>query len=386
MSKPHLRLPVSRSLRDPVDEPSVARMWRGIEKKSAPGAGFRVRSWMLVPALALVLFAAFWWSRSSREAPSEIATLTLRDGAPIPTLSLPRDGSGVDLELADGSRIRAEPGTELEPLAVAPRELVLRLASGEATFDVVPGGPRRWIVETGIARVEVVGTRFSVSRSSREVRVRVEHGVVLVRASTLPDGLTSLIAGQSVAVPVTSPPSASSARSEPAPHTLAIVDGGTTPSATTPSWREQARLGKHAEAYVTLGSAGFAREAERAATPDDLFTLADVARLSGHPAQAVAPLERFLAKHPGDARASLAALTLGRIQLDLGRSGAAAQSLQRALALGVPGGLLEDAYARLVEAQMKSGQAAAARVTADEYAKRFPNGRKKASIEAWFAH
>lgn len=384
MSKPSLRVPVSRSLRDPVDEPSVARIWRGIEKKSGPNAGLRFRPWMLAPAFALVLLAVFSWPKTTPETPREIPSLTLRGGGPIPKLSLAPKGEAADLELADGSRIHAEPGTELEPLAVAPRELVLRLAAGAATFDVVPGGPRRWIVETGILRVEVVGTRFAVSRTSREVRVSVEHGVVLVRASSLPDGVTSLTAGQSVAVPVTSLP-APSASHEPLPQTQA-GDGGTNAIVTTPSWREQARLGKHAEAWVTLGSAGLAREAERAATPDDLFALADVARLSGHPAQAIEPLERFLAKYPGDGRASLCALTLGRIQLDLGRSAAAAQSLSRALGLGVPGGLVEDVYARLVEAQMKSGQSAAARVTADEYAKRFPNGRKKASIEAWFAH
>jgi transmembrane sensor len=201
-----------------------------------------------------------------------------------------------------------------------------------------------------------------------------------VRASSLPDGVASLRAGESVEVPAESSP--------PAPTrsaTSAIPDAGSR-LAKAPSWREQARLGKHAEAYGALGSEGFAREAERAATPDDLFTLADVARLSGHAGQAIEPLERFVARYPGDARASLAALTLGRIQLDLGRSAAGAQSLQRALSMGVPGGLVEDVYARLVEAQVKSGQTAAARVTADEYAKRFPNGRKKASIEAWFAH
>jgi transmembrane sensor len=380
MSKPSVRLPVSEALRDPVEEPSIPRMWRGIEERSARRSGLGLRPWMALPAAAVVVLAlVFSLTRSTEDAPAPIA-LTLKDGAPIPALRLAPVGEGANLELTDGSRIHADPGTELEPLAVAPRELVLRLSSGNVTFDVVPGGPRRWIVEAGIARVEVVGTRFRVTRSARSVRVGVEHGVVLVRASSLPDGVASLRAGESVEVPAESSP--------PAPTrsaTSAIPDAGSR-LVKAPSWREQARLGKHAEAYGALGSEGFAREAERAATPDDLFTLADVARLSGHPGQAIEPLERFVARYPGDARASLAALTLGRIQLDLGRSAAGAQSLQRALSMGVPGGLVEDVYARLVEAQVKSGQTAAARVTADEYAKRFPNGRKKASIEAWFAH
>lgn len=382
MSKPSIRVPVSEALRDPVDEPSIPRMWRGIEERSARESGFRLRPWMAFPALAVAIACVLLWlGRSAPSSEGEVLALTLRDGAPIPSLHLAPEGEGANLELVDGSRIHADPGTELEPLAVAPRELVLRLSTGSVTFDVMPGGPRRWIVEAGIARVEVVGTRFQVTRSARSLRVSVEHGVVLVRAGSLPDGVASLRAGESVEVPAEAP--------RPSPTrsaTSVIVDAGSKLAASPPSWREQARLGKHKEAYGALGSDGFAREAERAATPDDLFTLADVARLSGHPGQAVEPLERFLARHPGEARASLAALTLGRIQLDLGRSASAAHSLQRALSMGVPGGLVEDVYARLVEAQVKSGQTATARVTADEYAKRFPNGRKKASIEAWFAH
>jgi transmembrane sensor len=150
-------------------------------------------------------------------------------------------------------------------------------------------------------------------------------------------------------------------------------------------WRDAAARGKYGDAYVALGSDGVARETARAASADDLFALADVARLSGHPTEAVDPLERLVAEYPSSSRAALAAVTLGRIELGLGRAGKASLALERALALGVPAGLEEDVRARLVEAHVKAGDRDAARTAASEYARRFPAGRRRADIAQWLA-
>ncbi|HEX7453419.1 MAG TPA: hypothetical protein VF294_14090, partial [Polyangiaceae bacterium] len=138
------------------------------------------------------------------------------------------------------------------------------------------------------------------------------------------------------------------------------------------TWRQLAARGENQKAYAELGKGGIALEAQSASVTD-LFALADVARLSGHPAEAVGPLERILAHQPTDARAALAALTLGRIQLrSLSQPAAAAQSLQQALSLNVPTGLAEDTYALLVESLSRSGNAGAAREAYAQYAERFP--------------
>jgi transmembrane sensor len=116
----------------------------------------------------------------------------------------------------------------------------------------------------------------------------------------------------------------------------------------------------------------------------DLLALADVARLSGHPAEAVMPLERVLAEFPGDPQAPLAAYTLGRLHLDsLGRPHAAISALERALALGVPHGLREDVRARLVEAYARSGDSVGVERAAQAYAKEFPNGRYTSAVSRW---
>ena len=54
--------------------------------------------------------------------------------------------------------------------------------------------------------------------------------------------------------------------------------------------------------------------------------LADVARLSGHPLEAVEPLELAMTRHSSSSRAAVAAFTLGRLESDvLRRQGRAAR-------------------------------------------------------------
>jgi transmembrane sensor len=160
------------------------------------------------------------------------------------------------------------------------------------------------------------------------------------------------------------------------------IPGSSAPGGTA-VWRDAAAHGKYGDAYASLGSDGVARETERAASADDLLAVADVARLSGHPAEAVDPLERLVAVYPSSSRASLAAVTLGRIELGLGRAARAGTAFERALALGVPAGLEEDVRARLVEAYVKIGNREAAQGAARDYERRFPGGRRTADIAHW---
>ena len=77
-----------------------------------------------------------------------------------------------------------------------------------------------------------------------------------------------------------------------------------------PGWRELKEAGRFDEAYRQLegGSA-----VEGSNDPGELLAMSDVARLAGHPRGAVAPLSKLVAEHASDARAPLAAFTLGRV-------------------------------------------------------------------------
>ena len=168
-----------------------------------------------------------------------------------------------------------------------------------------------------------------------------------------------------------------------APTVAAPASQPPAPKTATPVWKDLARHGQNAKAYEELGPGGVERVA-RGAAVDDLLILADVARLSGHPREAVEPLQRVMHEHAADPRASLAAFMLGRVELDSLRAPAAgAAAFERAIALGIPGGLAEDAYAGLVEARAKAGDLSGARSASNEYLARYPGGRRAEEVKRW---
>jgi transmembrane sensor len=239
--------------------------------------------------------------------------------------------------------------------------------------------------------------------ASPVVRERVAAAVIGAWASTAPRKPASAAAAP---VHVSSPPTASGAPvvTEPAAaEPVAPVESAASEAApavpveslpvakharAAPSslaWQDLARRGSYAEAYGALGAHGIERVSDSGEVAD-LLAVADVARLSGHPIDAVAPLARVVTDHRADPRAPLAAFTLGRVQADtLGNPSAAAQAFALAITLGLPSGLVEDAFARLVETRAHAGDRAGARAAAEAYRERFPDGVHAAAIDAWTA-
>ena len=164
---------------------------------------------------------------------------------------------------------------------------------------------------------------------------------------------------------------------------VAVLPTATVASDAAAPWRTLEAEGAHDRAYVALGPNGVA-DATRKASLDELFALADVARLSGHPKEAVAPLERVVREFPDDSRSSLAAFTLGRLYLGTMNDPASASwAFQRAIDRGVPGGLEEDAWASLVEAKSRAGDLAGARDAYAKASRKFPDGRRDAEMKRW---
>jgi transmembrane sensor len=390
----HLQFPIRDQLRDPVDEAALARVWRGIDGRF-PRRRRRSPLVLLGSTLALAGAAAVVLLLVSRDA----GPLALADGRPLVAVEAPAEGAV--LPMSDGSSIELGPGARLESVESSGTQFVAVLEKGRAGFEVRPGGPRRWRIECGLATVEVVGTRFSCERSPNALRVAVQRGVVLVSGERVPNRARRLSAGE--ALTVEGPPSADAEPPPPSPSSGEPAGGAATdlavpapePSTAAPSardlhshpagegtWRELARGGRLQEAYASLGPKGIGREARRLGVTD-LFALADVARLSGHPLEAEGPLQRIVTDHADDPQAPLAAFALGRLELDsLGKPERAAASFARALELGVPRSLREDLRARLVEAYLRAGNRAAARSAARDYNREFPDGRYARSIDA----
>ncbi len=125
-----------------------------------------------------------------------------------------------------------------------------------------------------------------------------------------------------------------------------------------PAWAERWRSGDLDGALSAVGPEGFAAELRRNHSVDELFLLADLARVAGQPMDALAALERVGELHPGAPWGGLAAFTAGKLKLEAtGDPAGAAAAFSRALELGLPEALAAQAVARRDEALRRSGGA-----------------------------
>jgi len=289
---------------------------------------------------------------------------------PAPALADRVDRADRVLRFADGSTATPlSADSELVPNVGAPTvpgRMTVAVRHGGARFAVSKNPARVFRVETGGVAVEVLGTQFTVERVEARVRVAVEEGRVRVLWE---GGRAELGVGEAgVFPPLMVDEPAPPVRKPAAPATRA-------PKPT--SWKDWAQDGDYDKAYEVMVAAAPAISDE----PAELLLAADVKRLSHHPREAVAPLRKLVANHGGDPRAPLAAFTLGRVLLEeLGQPREAAEAFARASALAPTGVLAEDARAREVEAWSRAGDGTRARLGAEEYVRRYPDGRKLRSV------
>ena len=245
------------------------------------------------------------------------------------------------------------------------------VVSGSARFDVVPNHERTFEVHAGDVTVRVLGTAFVVERSGSGAHVSVERGRVRV---SWPGGEAVLGVGEAGEFPPVSAV-ASAAFADASAVPVPVESIPLAPHV----WRDLAQRGRYAQAFAALRQTPDDVRNE----PRDLLLAADVARLSSHPAQAVAPLRKVTQLYPKDPRAPVAAFTLGRVLLDdLGRASEAAGAFAQAERLWPSGPLAGDALAREVEALKRSGQMPAARAIAEKYVTLHPDGRHAAALRA----
>jgi len=397
---PETQFPLKDRLVDPVDEVAIHRIGERLDERLR-GPRPRRQPFALVGATAVAAVIVVAVSVTAWRKYRDAGPVRFADGREL--VAMAAGTLAGDFALSDGSRIRLSPGAHLEPLESSGTTFSAIVTQGRADFDVRPGGPRHWVIECGLATVEVIGTSFSCDRGTGRLRLVVHHGAVLVRGERVPNRARRLLAGESLELaedaprpgpaaddtfplPV-SPDPASAPGARVAAPVADLAKGeelrGRGRTSTARRWKDLAQRGRHGDAFSALGTEGLRREAKHLGV-NDLFALADVARLSGHPADAVVPLERILADFADDARAPLAAFALGRLELDsLGQAHAAAMAFRKALALGIPSGLREDVRARLVEAYARSGDLGAARRAADAYVDEFPSGRHLQAIQGW---
>jgi transmembrane sensor len=332
-------------------------------------------------ALAAVLCAALFIGFTR---PSPSAELRMQNGDEVPSLLTARGRRAVTLD--DGSAIDLGEGARVDVLESTGRAFGLALRGGEVEFEVHPGGPRTWRIECGGLTVEVVGTHFTVTRTTDAVRVAVTRGAVLVRGERVPDAVVRLGPGQSIVVPwreesrvnpeTTAPPAvAGSAVTEgPARGLAARVDPA----------REDAPSPSNAADPTPRAAVTALAETKGL---DTLLARADDARRSGQFVEAARLLEEGIARYPGEPRVAITEFSLGRLYMDsLGDAARAAAHFSHATADGrLPATLREDAAARLVEARSRAGDSAGAVSAAARYRALYPAGRRSADVDRWIS-
>ena len=271
---------------------------------------------------------------------------------------------GSFVRLKDGSTaIGLDPATDIRVAQDVPDRAELVLSRGRGRFDVKPTPTRTFVVHAGNVTITVLGTVFTLERVADRVGVSVESGTVHVDW-----GLGSALLEENNSGWY--PPLVISGQADPR------ASQAETPHLRSARSSRSSLLGTGQP--DTTPPAG-ASKAESAA---DLLLASDKARMAGHGEQAAELLRKLLREHRSDARAPLAAFTLGRMLLmELGRPLEAAGTFADARRLSPGGPFAEDALAREVEAYSKAGAPAQARARAQEYLRLYPDGRRAAIVK-----
>jgi transmembrane sensor len=344
---------LARALREPHDEARAHRNWEAIERR-------RHRT----PAVPM---ARGLWSGAVLLGVAAAVALAIGLGEDAPGPLRAADGHAAHgvltserVRLDDGSVIALTANARLEVLENAGDHVRFWLHDGEARFDVVPGGPRRWVIETGLVTVEVLGTAFTVARGEGSVRVAVERGSVLV---TAPEEMRRLHAGEEMIVEL------------PAAHETLAAAPSPAPSG-SPSPEPEPSVSPPPSPVASVAPA----------PPAPRLRDVDALRAAGRIDDAIAMLETIEQDAGAGSERALAAFTRGRLELDRrDHPRDAADAFEHAIALGLRAPLVEDARARRVEALARAGDGAAAREAAQDYTEHHPNGRWQADVERWLA-
>ena len=187
------REPLEQLLQPAIDEARIAANWQRIRNGSVKRT-LELPRWSFGAAFACAAAIAVFFAWPSHPGPLGSPVASVGAGELI---DAPADRR---VAFDDDSRLELEHGSRLQVLTNDGERFVAQLQRGRVHFDVHPGGPRRWEIETARATVEVVGTAFTVEADEHHVVVKVERGVVMVRGEHVPDRVVRLTAGQQISL------------------------------------------------------------------------------------------------------------------------------------------------------------------------------------------
>ena len=153
------------------------RLWAELDHAPAPAVELVVPSprrrwpWLVAGALAAAaVVAALAWPSSSAPPGAVLASRVVTASA------------ATEVGFGDAA-ITVAPESALVMQRHVDHGVTILIERGSAAFAVAPrSGRPPFVVEAGVVRVRVVGTRFTVTRNGDDARVDVTHGEVEVVA------------------------------------------------------------------------------------------------------------------------------------------------------------------------------------------------------------
>jgi ferric-dicitrate binding protein FerR (iron transport regulator) len=307
------------------------------------------------------------------------------------------------VHFSDGTAFTLSQDSQAALGTISDRGAFWILTQGALHAEVVPREGNDWRVAAGPFEVRVLGTIFDVrwDPNQQSFALQVARGKVAVRGPTL-DAPRTVFAGERLTLSLASDDPAGSATpstehsvgeasteatktdapATDAPATDANnVSTDNSPTGPVPAegarktqWRKLASQGEHRKAWASAKREGIAENASQLSAKE-LLELADVARLAGSSGAATKYLHAVRQRFGGTGAAAVAAYTLGVMAFDQrGDYPSAARWFSTYLSEEPGGSLASDALGRLMEAQSRSGNQAAAKATARRYLEAYPNG------------
>jgi TolA-binding protein len=333
-----------------LDSARIARQWAGIEGRLDGRARPRWTwaTWGAALAGATIAVSALGVGISHWR------------GAPEPVAVAP-SGSSV-LALADGSRVTLEGGAKLDVPTNEPGHVVAILKSGTARFDVAPAPDRVFTLVAGEVEMSVAGTQFQVDldAASGVVTVAVSGGEAEVHRASQPGEVHHLGVGETWST--TSAPDVKAPPAAPSADVPAATAASPEPSAPAPTPSTHAAIAPTDDARSLFESANQARRAGDLARASNLY-------------------RELTRRYPNDPRARVAALELGRIEMDRDPAGAE-HALRQASGAEAGSSVHEDALARLVQLYAAKGDTRACQDARARYLTAYPTGVHGAQVRA----
>jgi TolA-binding protein len=364
------------------------------------------RNWPRWVAVAALAAAALVVALHFHSSTLTYTAGTSRNNASVGSWLAAPANSELALHFSDRSSVTLGRASHARVVDLRAREVKLLLENGHVSVTVIHNKNRNWHLRAGPFDVAVTGTRFDVGWSPEreqffvhtlEGRVEVSGEQFGARAVSAGETLraerldgrwrfteTDVPASQPSAIAANSASAAESAQTsavEPSNPPPALGVKHTLPSPAMPSWRELVAAGQYRAALEQAENDGFEGLCQRS-NLSDLLALSEAARFAGREDRARLALTSLRERFRGEAAASVATFTLGRMAFDSSRDYLGAGKWFRAYLAEQPGGsLAREAAGRLVEALERGGDHRGAQIAARDYVARYPDGPQKRFVQ-----